>query len=197
MHECLTRRDSPLRHLRILNPDPTAHRTQLFLKAVTESKLERLDFGTRSAEQLGVLIEYIPAMKFTEMELHIDAPLLANTKTRLLQALSRNFRFLSMKVRDVSGHRNDMFDENDTQQLQGYLHRNERLDRWIKNPTSVPASLGPEALKLAVEAGETMLYQSLRHVLVSDNFAPAAQSNERKRKRPRYDESYSSKPVYT
>jgi len=58
-----------------------------------------------------------------------------------------------------------IFANDNNKQLQCYFERNKRLAKWVDNPASVPGLLWPEALGLALEAGEGTLYHSLQAVL--------------------------------
>jgi len=43
-----------------------------------------------------------------------------------------------------------------------YMNRNAQLSEWIENPTLVPRLLWPQAMKLALEAGEVTLFCCLK-----------------------------------
>ena len=49
--------------------------------------------------------------------------------------------------------------------LEFYLDRNKRLAQWVATPDTIPDNLRPDALGLAMEAGEETLYRSLQAVL--------------------------------
>ena len=57
------------------------------------------------------------------------------------------------------------FTDDDNLRLQFYFDRNKRLAQWVANPDTIPRLLWPDALGLALEAGENSLYLSLQAVL--------------------------------
>ena len=75
------------------------------------------------------------------------------------------------------------FTDDEENLLQLYFDRNERLAQWVDNPMTVPRLLWPEAIELALEAGEDTLFQSL---LALSGHALGSMQGKRKRKRPSY-----------
>ena len=110
---------------------------------------------------------------------------LAEAKDVFLAAVKRNFslRTVSFEYKWAGMALSEtLFDDADENRLAFYAERNERFAKWVENPASVPRHLWPEALRLALEAGNTPLWRSLQSV------APEVGDlqRKRKRKRPRY-----------
>jgi len=57
------------------------------------------------------------------------------------------------------------FTDDDRVLLKFYFDRNKLLAQWVANPGAISRRLWPEALKLAMEAGEDTLYRSLQALL--------------------------------
>lgn len=74
-------------------------------------------------------------------------------KVERLEALKRNFSLLSVESSSL--------DEAEKARLQFFLDRNTCLAQWVENPLTVPHRLWLEAMKVAMEAGEATLFQSL------------------------------------
>lgn len=113
--------------------------------------------------------------------------------TRTADALKRNFKLFSVEAQSGS----DVFlneSGNDTAalgrtnieyQIWRSLRRSKLLADWIQHPGSLPKHLWPEALALARQAGEEMLWQGLLRVgpeIITTN----RRSKKRKRKRTEF-----------
>jgi len=122
-------------------------------------KLERLLLGSLDAQQFQDLVTMIPHVKLRELQVHVMESL-EPMKQDLLQAVRKNF---SLKL-----FQTDLFEDDQVFQtrIQFYLDRNIRLANWAKDPASVPQLLWSEAMKLALEAGYTCLFASLRALAV-------------------------------
>ena len=177
LREALLRHDSSLRSLcldgrLVINMSIADFCT--LLGAVQKSKLEEFSIGgiSNSSRHFRALLESLPAMKIKKLifrdYLGVDA-----RRLEMLLALKQNFSLQSARI--------GWLDDEEDERLQFYLTRNKRLAQWVDNPASVPQPLWPEALRLALEAGEETLYRSLQAVL--GNEVESALSGQRKRKR--------------
>ena len=92
--------------------------------------------------------------------------------------MKQNFSLRSLKGNTFGGRA--VFTDDDNMRLQFYFDRNERLAQWVANPVTVPRLLWPDALGLALEAGEDSLYRSLQAVL-GDEVESALGQRKRKR----------------
>ena len=150
-----------------VRPDLNSFNT--FFRAVAKSKLERFLIGNVSSqEQLESLMNNIPAMTLTDLEVAVRPNLNSRiTRQALLEAVGNNFCLRSVMgtVREldyVHGSWPDLFaDAEDKQRLEFYMDRNQRLEEWVKNPAPVREDVWPEALQLADRAGPNTLYQSM------------------------------------
>ena len=166
----LVRPHSPLQNLELeqysldsLFPGPTFG---ALLSVVGRSTLERFSIGNiQSEEQFQSLLSTLPAMKIQELEFQLNSQLRvgADRKQDLLRAVKQNFSLRSLKV-DFTGGR-AFFTDDDKKQLQFYFDRNKCMAQWVANPDTIPRLLWPDALGLALEAGEDSLYLSLQAVL--------------------------------
>jgi len=185
----LLKPSSPLKKLELVSiPLWTAPKLRQLLHAVERSTLEHLFIGGLARTDLGILQRSIPAFKLKHLVLKFRWAWLVEPaeKQALIQAVKRNFNLRSVDPQmPTSNYRNEsLFDDEQKQLLQVYFSRNEQLAEWIENPASVPRHLWPEALTLAMEAGEGSLFGSLRTVLGSDYGSSI--SSKRKRKRPQH-----------
>ena len=154
------------------------------LSAVGRSSLVRFSIGDLHTDlQFQTLLNSLPAIKITELEFHLVGVAIrvgADRKQLILQAAKRNFSLRSMKASLPSFVGRALFTDDEENSLQFYFDRNERLAQWVANPASVPRLLWPEALGLALEAGEDSLYRSLQAVL-GDEVESALGQRKRKR----------------
>ena len=191
--QALSRPNSPLRSFEFrcgsfLNiPDG---KLSSLLRSIQGSKLERFSFHAavdHQAQTFRALIRSIPAMKVMELEIttvqFVPRAITHDLLQDLLQALKRNYS-LQQVQHDFDPPE---FDAADQSKLDLYLERNKRLAQWVENPATVPRHLWPDATKLALEAGESALFASLRTVLGSDYTSSLC--GKRKRKRPQYYEA--------
>lgn len=117
----------------------------------------------------------IPNLKATSLSIYFSP--LPQTRAQcelwkgaVLSALKKNFNF-----QEANFYFTDPDEPNRPLQLinnsafcarvKFYSVRNERLRQWVKDPSSVPRELFRYALKLAAEAGNDVLYESLLAVL--------------------------------
>ena len=107
----------------------------------------------------------------------VSSELEQDRKQDLLHAVKRNFSLRSLKA-NFAGRA--FFTEDDKMLLEFYFDRNARLAQWVANPATVPRLLWPDALGLALEAGEDSLYRSLQAVL-GDEVESALGQRKRKR----------------
>jgi len=144
------------------------------LDAAKKSPLEELSFGGISTYlQRRALVESLPVLKIKKFSLGDEnAP-----NQFILQALQRNFSLESASI--------ESFDDDDNERLQFYLDRNKRLAQWADSPLTVPKLLWPDAVKLAMQAGESTLYQTL---LTLSGYAIGSMQGKRKRKRTSFYE---------
>ena len=189
LNAALLRPRSPLRHLKLGRAFGDGLITAALLGSIEKSNLERLDIGLLNpdANLLQALTKCIRAMKVKELEFDI-VPSARNMKQDLLEALKNNYSLRSVKgrVKDVFSFNDDaLFNDDDESRLRNYADRNARLAEWVDSPATVPRYLWPEAMKLAMEAGEGSLFCSLR-ALSGSNIGSTP--GRRKRKRPRYYE---------
>ena len=188
--QALSRPNSPLRSFEIrisfsIFGNISVGRLSNLLRAIERSKLKHFSIHVRRQPQLfGALIQSIPTMKVTELGLSSDFHLARDAAHDLLQAFKRNYRLQKVQ----HNFRGDAFNVGINQsRLDLYLERNKHLAQWVENPATVPQDLWPDAMKLALEAGESSLFASLRAVLGGDYAASVC--GKRKRKRPQFYES--------
>ena len=187
LSEILLRPNSPLRTLELMAYPSCSHShrrhrrsngglASLFpgltfgtlLTAVGKSGLERFRIGAiYLEEQFQTLLISLPAMKIQDLEFEFYADYLGGGQRNshaVLQAVKRNFTLQSLKV--ISrGENRPFFTDDDKRLLEFYFDRNELLAQWVASPGTIPRRLWPEALKLAMEAGEDTLYRSLEALL--------------------------------
>ena len=181
----LLRPNSPLRSLELIPndlntffPGPTFG---ALLSVVGRSTLERFSIGNIQSEaHFQTLLNILPAMKTQELEfdLHRLLPVGANRQADVLRAVKQNFSLRSLKATMSGG--DAFFTDDDKVLLQFYIDRNKRLAQWVASPATVPRLLWPDALGLALEAGENSLYRSLQAVL-GDEVESALGQRKRKR----------------
>jgi len=177
------------------------------LQAIQTSKLERLKIGTiQTRQQLQTLTQNIPLMRIKELEINFEygdedgeeGELSRETiRQDLLHAVKNNFSLRTVKAEVFTEiiadepdvyydlYVSDLFESaEDKHRLAFYANRNESLDQWVNNPTTVEQQkVWPKALNLAERAGPSALFRGLRSVLQSDY---VKLSSKRKRKRPQY-----------
>lgn len=182
----LVRPQSPLRSLGIaicpIDETLPHDSFRLLLDAVTQSKLERLSLEWLSCvRHANELCHKIPEMKIKElyMELHRNLDRLEDLAPAFLRALRRNFSIQSMDA--YRGGRLLFEDAADEDKLAFFMSRNTRLADWVDNPTTIPQELWPQAMNLALQAGENVLFQCLRKL---SGQALGFVQGKRKRKRP-------------
>jgi len=185
MSAALLQPNSMLRSLELMQrdlnpffPGPTFGE---LLSAVGRSSLERFSIGCFQSEaQFQTLMSSLPAMKIQELEFCLNGPLRvgADRKQDLLRAVKRNFSLQSLKITLADGRA--VFTEEDNMRLQFFFDRNKRLAQWVASPATVPCLLWPDALGLALQAGEDPLFCSLQAVLGDE---VESTSGTRKRKR--------------
>jgi len=79
---------------------------------------------------------------------------------------------------------NNFFNDYDQRLLQGYFRRNESVELFIDNPTTIPKNLLPQTIGVVAQtASPSILFQSLR-AASTDLFGKRQWT--RKRKRPVY-----------
>jgi len=199
----LTRPDSPLRcfeYVRDFSQLPIGNdRFLALLRAAADSKLNRFKLGClASPQQLQSLTAIFPSLRIQEFDILACRPLAEeNVVQDILGAVKKNFTLRSVKGRYLNVRSNpnpfsfwievpshEMFARPaDQQRLAFYLHRNERMDQWVGNQTTLDRKLWPEALALARKAGRDTLFQSLLSVLGSDYVDLRASGRKRKRTR--------------
>lgn len=150
------------------------------LRAVANSKLKRFKFGTiNSLQQLQSLTDIIPLLPIRELEIWFAAGLFhghrhaeETVRQDILRSVKKNFCLRSVVGSTIFVgplHRRPMFNRDEEQRrLAFFFSRNERLDQWIDNPTTLDQKLWPKALAVAAQAGRDKLYTSLRSVLTSN-----------------------------
>ena len=155
------------------------------LSAVGRSALERFSIqDIDSEERFQTLLSGLPVMKIRELEFRLGwrSIGLENRQGDVLRAVKRNFSLRSLKG-SFDG-RSFFTDDEDKLLLEFYLNRNERLEQWVANPATVPSLLWPDALGLALDAGEDPFYRGLQAVLGNEMESAQQQSaQQRKRKR--------------
>ena len=191
----LLRPNSPLRTLELRQGDlniffPGPNFGAL-LSAVRRSQLERFNIGyIHLEEQFQTLLSNLPSMKIQELEIGFGWEMLGrdggNRQQDLLRAVKRNFCLRSLKGNFPGGH--PFFTDDDEKLLQFYFDRNKRLAQWVANPDTIPPLLWPDALGLALEAGENSLYRSLQAVLGDESEAAAVGQRSRERQVDNGDE---------
>ena len=145
------------------------------LGAAKKSQLEEFSIGGMShfEQHCQALVEILPVLKITKFSFcNQNAP-----NEPLLQALQQNFSLRSASI--------DGFGDDDNERLQFCLDRNKRLAQWVDNPLTVPKHLWPDAMTLAMEAGESTLFQTL---LTLSGHAIGSMQSKRKRKRTSFYE---------
>jgi len=165
--------------LNALFPGPTFG---ALLRAVGRSGLECFKTGhIRTEEQFQSLLSNIPVMKIRKLEFDLDLLVRdgENRKQALLQAVKQNFSLRSLNA-TFDGH--PFFTDDDNLRFQFYFDRNERLAQWVANRDTIPCLLWPEAVGLAMEAGEDTLYRSLQAVLGDEVESAVATRKAGKRK---------------
>ena len=184
MCAALLRPNSLLRSLELIEGDRDAFFSGptfgALLNAVGRSTVERFSIGNiYTEEKFQSLLSNLPTMKIKKLEIHLNGGLGArgDRKQHILQAVKRNFNLRSLKASSAG---RAFFTEEDKMVLESYWSRNERLAQWVASPVTVPHLLWPDALGLALEAGEDTLYRSLQAVLGNEAGSALGQ---RKRKR--------------
>jgi len=135
------------------------------LSTVGRSTLEHFSIGAICTEaQFRTLLSNLPEMKTRELEFDLRGVLrvTAERKQDILRAVKQNFSLRSLKATSIG---RAFFTKEDKIVLESYWSRNERLAQWVASPATVPHLLWPDALGLALEAGEDTLYRSLQAVL--------------------------------
>jgi len=191
----LLRPNSPLRSFELIQfdlssifPGPTFG---ALLIAVGRGTLKRFSIGFIYSEvQFQTLRRSLPVMKIQDLVFELRERELGrdggNRKQALLEAAKRNFSLRSLKGTFVDDDDDRPFFTNDDNiRLQFYFDRNERLAQWVASPATVPRLLWPDALGLALKAGETSLYRSLQAVLGDEI---GSMQGKRKRKRTSFYE---------
>jgi len=154
-----------------------------FLRALCQLKPTHAFF--RRIESQAVFLQLtnaIPNLQTATLDImceHFNGWNIAEAKREFLAAVKRNFDVRT--VRCKSDDATVFLEAADVATLDFYGERNERFAAWVEKPETVPRDLWPLALKLAIEAGKTSLFQSLHSV------APEVASSNRslkKRKRP-------------
>jgi hypothetical protein len=152
------------------------------LETTAKLKLHHIFFRRVQAETVFRAInDIIP--KFTMQNLDIGCEVsgwnVTEAKQQLKAAVKKNFCL--QKVRCYS-ERPELLNLADMMKLNFYTNRNNLLSEWIENPSTIPKTLWPNALRLAVEAGYGPLYRSLHAVAPETGLS----KRSRKRKRPCY-----------
>jgi len=162
-----------------------------FFDALEKIEIQTICFHQQewTEEFFSQLTSRIPQFKATNLLVSVNTLNerdLTHAKDVFVAAVKRNFSlrgFVSFEYKWAGmASPETLFDGADENRLTFYAERNDLFAKWVENPTSVPRHLWPEALKLALEAGNTPLWLSLQSV------APeiGALQRKRKRKRPRY-----------
>jgi len=180
-----------LRHLLICSLGGSRSNSDAFIEAASRCEnVEILEIYMRNESFLHACLQAIPQLRMRQVDIVLGGEIGGHggrNLPQLLDALKQNFKLFSVKVRDYDD--NVFLNENaseavtDNRQFWRYLRRNKLLADWIQNPELVPKHLWPEALAIASQAGEEMLWQSLLKVgpEVADR-----RLKTRKRKRPQY-----------
>lgn len=136
--------------------------------SIQQSKLERLSFGVIFPQDFVVFANGIAAMPIRELAFATDYAFVAgfaprDVYQRFFDALKRNLGLQSIKAESnfVCVKSSELFDHAEQKRVAFYMDRNERLGKWLDNPETVPQELWPEALKLTLDAGKNILYESL------------------------------------
>jgi len=183
----LTRPGSSLRSFELhhdFNNGVVANENWLALfRAVAKSKLNRFKFGVSTAQILQSFTAIVPSMRVQELEVSVSYRLHQQTaKEAIFRAIGKNFSLRSVK--GSSNAEEALFRRvEDQRKLTFYINRNERLDEWVDNRTTLDRKLWPEALGLAAQAGKDTLFRSLQSVQGSDY---VNQRTGRKRKRTQF-----------
>ena len=163
----LRRRDSPLRHLHLVDIDldtiPNRRSFNPLLRAVAKSKLESFAFGEVTHHGINALAEAIPSMKIRDLSIHFrpDEPLgYEDMKQTLREAVRNNFTLQSVKYQCGD---DDPFDASEEDESMAFnLDRNRRLAESLAHPITVPILLRAEALYLASQAGPDAYFRLFR-----------------------------------
>lgn len=151
-------------------------------RAIAKSPLKRFKFGIISQQQMQAFADNVPSMRVQELEVSVSRFIDQQiVKKALFRAIGKNFSVRSVKCsRDA---RSLFSRDEDQRRLTFYINRNERLDEWVENKTTLDEKLWPEALRLAARAGKDTLFRSLKSVLGSDYVKQRA---ARKRKQTKF-----------
>jgi len=135
------------------------------LQSISHTKLSTVAFDTvRSEPVANQIMRFVSTCNLTHIRIMVEGTrgwtALLETKRSCLDAVRRNFKLRQVLI-ESSDDGVVFLDETEQGRVDFYMQRNQRLSDWVENPQSVPKHLWFYALRLAMGAGYTELYQSL------------------------------------